>query len=109
MTINWLAEVQVIFHLHRKKGAFAPLLSFAVQALSVNRSVFFACGLNVVRGERTRPVWKRSRSTTRSRCVLATAAGRTAGVAFHAGPIADQRVVTAIATWITLISLHACL
>lgn len=39
-----------------KKGGHWPPLSFAIQAHLVYRPVFFACGLDCVWGERTRPV-----------------------------------------------------
>jgi hypothetical protein len=54
--------------------------------------------------------WKDDASHTNQRPrQSATAAGATAGVALHAGPVADQRVVLAFAAGITLVALHLCL
>ncbi len=49
----------------KKRSAEALRISFAVQAHLVYRPVFFACGLNVVRGERTRPVERWARTIVR--------------------------------------------
>ena len=82
--------------LKEKKEGHWPSLKFRHSSSSLHRSInFFACGLNIVRSERTRSV-----------SCLATPRCGAACVTFHAGTVAHQCVVAAIAAGFAFVALH---
>ena len=79
----------------KKRGPLALYRVSTFKLIIIPLDQFFTCGLNIVRGERTRPV----------SCLAAARCGA-ACVTFHAGAVAHQCVVAAIAAGFAFIALH---
>ena len=79
----------------KKRGPLALYRVSTFKLIIIPLDQFFTCGLNIVRGERTRPV-----------SCLATARCGSACVTFHTGAIAHQCVVPAIAAGLAFVTLH---
>ena len=80
---------------NKKRGPLALFIVSTFKLIIIPLNQFFACGLNIVRGERTHPV-----------SCLATARCGATCVTFHAGAVAYQCVVTAIAAGFAFVALH---